>query len=72
MNQIRFFHYVDCIIFAHIEKMNSVSTSFNINNRNIIKSHSFLHYLVTTIAKIRFILKTNISKIPIVANITFF
>ena len=30
-------HYANCNIFAHIPKMNSVSTSFNINNNNIIK-----------------------------------
>ena len=68
---ICFFHIL-CIIFTHIPKMNSVSISFNINNRNIIKTHSFLHYIMTTIAKIWFILKTNIFKIAIVTNITLF
>ena len=36
-------HYVNCIIFAPIPKINSVSTSLNINNSNIIKTHSFFH-----------------------------
>ena len=31
------------IIFAHIPEMNSVTTLLNINNSNIIKTHSFLH-----------------------------
>ena len=41
ISQIRAIHYVNCMIFSHIPKMNSVSTSFNINNTNIIKTHSF-------------------------------
>ena len=40
---IRIVHYVNCIIFGHILKINSVSTSFNINNSNTIKTHNFLH-----------------------------
>ena len=43
ISQIRTIHYVNCIIFTHIPKMNSVCISFNINNSNIIKTHSFLH-----------------------------
>ena len=43
LSQIRIVHYANCIIFAHISKANSVSTSFHINNSNIIKTHSFLH-----------------------------
>ena len=65
-------HYFNCIIFAHIPKMNSLSIYFNINNSNIIKTHSFLHQIMTTIAKIPSILKTNVFKIPIVTNITYF
>ena len=42
VDKIRIVHYANCIIFAHISKVNSVSTSFNINNSNIIKN-SFLH-----------------------------
>ena len=42
--------------------MNSVITSFSKNNSKI----------VTAIAKIWFILKTNIFKVPIVTNITLF
>ena len=36
-------HYANCIIFAHIPKMNSVSTSFEIKYSKIIQTHSFLH-----------------------------
>ena len=36
-------HLLNCIISAHIPKMNSVKTSFNISNSNIIKTRSFLH-----------------------------
>ena len=43
INQIRTICYVNCIIFTDIPKTNSVGISFNINNSNIIKSHSFLH-----------------------------
>ena len=32
---IRMIHYSNCIIFAHIPKMNSVSTAFNIDNSSI-------------------------------------
>ena len=34
-------HYVNCIIFAHIPKINSIVTSFNRNNSNIIEIYSF-------------------------------
>ena len=50
--QIIIIHYVYCIIFAHLPKVNSVITSFNGNNSNIIKINSFLHQIMTTIAKI--------------------
>ena len=56
--------------------MNSVNTFFNIDNSNIIKTllalNSFLHYIMTTIAKIWFMLKSNIFKIPIATNIHSF
>ena len=41
INRIRIIHYVNCIVFAHIPKVSSVSTSFNINNGSIIKTNSF-------------------------------
>ena len=40
---IRSVHYANCIIFTHISKVNFVSTSFNINNSDIFKTHSLLH-----------------------------
>ena len=57
-----------CIIFAHVPKVNFVSTSFSISNSNIIKADSFLHETMTTIAKIWFILKTNIFNVPIMTK----
>ena len=39
----RIIHYVYCIIFALVPKVNFAITSFNRNNSNIIKIHSFLH-----------------------------
>ena len=52
--------------------MNSVGISLNISNGNIIKTNSFLHYIMTAIAKMWFKFKTNIFKIRIVTNITLF
>ena len=52
--------------------MNSLMTSLNRNNSSIIKIHKFLYYIMTAIAKIWFILKTNIFKLTIVTNITLF
>ena len=43
INQGGTIYYANCINFAHIPKINSASTSLNINNSNIIKAHSFLH-----------------------------
>ena len=40
---VRIFHCISCNIFALIPKMNSIITSFNRNNSNIRKIHSFLH-----------------------------
>ena len=72
INQIRIVYDADCIIFAYIPKENSVSTSFNINNSNITKIHSFLYQIMTAIAKIWFILKNNVFKIPIAIIIMLF
>ena len=51
--------------------MDSVSTSLNIYNSNIIKTNTSFHQIMTAIAKIRLIFKTDIFKIPIMANITY-
>ena len=59
-------------LFGHVPKMNSIIISFNWNNSNIIKVHSFLHEIMTTIAKIWFILNSFIEKIPIMTNYIFF
>ena len=69
---VSIFHYVNCIIFVHVPKRNSIITSFNGSNSNIIKIYNFLHLIMTTIANIWFIFETNIFKIPIMTNITFF
>ena len=65
LTYIRIIHYVYDIIFAHVPKVDSIITSFNRNN-------FFLHKIMTVIAKMWFILKTTIFKIPVVANITLF
>ena len=39
LNEI--FHYIYCIIFAHVPQMKSIITSSNRNKSNIIKIHSF-------------------------------
>ena len=41
INQIKIVYYSNCIIFSHIPKVNSVSTFFNINDSNIIKTIAF-------------------------------
>ena len=43
ISQVRTIHCINCIIFAHIPKANSVSIPLHINNSNIIKTHTFLH-----------------------------
>ena len=43
IDQIRIMHYACCIIFDHIPKINSVIITFDRDNSNIIKTHSFLH-----------------------------
>ena len=52
--------------------MNSIITSFNRDNSNIIKIQGFSPLIMIAIAKIWFIFKTNIFKIPTMTNVTLF
>ena len=36
---IHFCHYIYCIIFAYVPKINSIIASFNKNNSNVIKTY---------------------------------
>ena len=39
--KVRSFHYVYCIIFSYVPKMNSIITSCNRNNSDFVKIQSF-------------------------------